>query len=254
MRMAVAQHVDRDAGREIEIFLALLAIEIDPLAAHRPHRRTRINGHERRDGHGVRLLDCDLAVRSGPPARRPAPIASGPQKGKGAPDFSGAPSFSTSPISSGGAAVAAVPIVRLARHAALEVEDLVFERCALRRADARCATRGRSGAAGVLRLRCRGSAPRCATARGGHASRGCRLRMRCTRLCHRAGEVDAPEAVAVIVRIVLIDRRRPLRDIALKPARRPPAPKPRRRSGSETYAFSLSLLSNYVRTHATARV
>ena len=56
VRVAVAEQVDRDPRREIEIPLALLAIEIDPLAAHRAHRRTRIDGHERRDGHGWRLL------------------------------------------------------------------------------------------------------------------------------------------------------------------------------------------------------
>ena len=52
MRMAVPQDVDRNAAGEIEVFLALLAIEIDPLAPHRPHGRTRVNGHKRRDGHG----------------------------------------------------------------------------------------------------------------------------------------------------------------------------------------------------------
>ena len=30
MRVAVAQHVDRDARREVQILLALLAVEIDP--------------------------------------------------------------------------------------------------------------------------------------------------------------------------------------------------------------------------------
>ena len=52
VRVAVAEEVDRDARREVEISLALLAVEIDSLAAHRPNRRTRIDGHERRDGHG----------------------------------------------------------------------------------------------------------------------------------------------------------------------------------------------------------
>ena len=45
--------------------LALFAEQIDPLAAHRSDRRARINGHERRDGHGWRLpeLWCGAAPR-----------------------------------------------------------------------------------------------------------------------------------------------------------------------------------------------
>ena len=50
-RMAVAEQIDGDAAGEIEIFLAALSIEIHPLASHRPHRRARIDGHERGDGH-----------------------------------------------------------------------------------------------------------------------------------------------------------------------------------------------------------
>ena len=38
VRMAMAEQVDGDAAGEIEIFLAALAIEIDPLAPYRPHR------------------------------------------------------------------------------------------------------------------------------------------------------------------------------------------------------------------------
>jgi hypothetical protein len=49
--MAVAEQIDRDAGGEIEIFLALLAIEIGALAPDRPHLAARIDGHERSDGH-----------------------------------------------------------------------------------------------------------------------------------------------------------------------------------------------------------
>jgi hypothetical protein len=51
MRVAVAEQIDRDSAREIEIFRAVLAVEIDALPSHRPHRRARIDGHERRDGH-----------------------------------------------------------------------------------------------------------------------------------------------------------------------------------------------------------
>jgi hypothetical protein len=61
--MAVAEQVDGDAAGEIEIFLAALAVEIDPLPSHRPHRRARINGHERRDGHeGLRSCECKKAT------------------------------------------------------------------------------------------------------------------------------------------------------------------------------------------------
>ncbi len=56
MRVAVAEQVDRNARREIEIFLALLAVKIDALASDRPHLATRINGHERSDGHRGRIL------------------------------------------------------------------------------------------------------------------------------------------------------------------------------------------------------
>ena len=63
--------------REIQISLALLAVEIDPLAAHRAHRRTRINGHERRDGHSAGSSFAAVM-------RSPGAIASGPKKGKAA--------------------------------------------------------------------------------------------------------------------------------------------------------------------------
>jgi hypothetical protein len=52
VRMAVPQDIDRDARREVEISLASLAVEIDSLPTHRAYRRTRIDGHERRDGQG----------------------------------------------------------------------------------------------------------------------------------------------------------------------------------------------------------
>jgi hypothetical protein len=45
IRVPVAKQVDRDSGREVQISLAVLAVEIDSLAPHRPDRRTRINGH-----------------------------------------------------------------------------------------------------------------------------------------------------------------------------------------------------------------
>src|SRR4051812_30907630 len=51
VRMAMPEDVDRDPCGEVEISLALLAVEIDSLAANRADRRTRIDGHERRDGH-----------------------------------------------------------------------------------------------------------------------------------------------------------------------------------------------------------
>src|SRR5436190_6887121 len=56
MRVAVAQNIDRDSGREVEVALTVLAVEIGPFAAHWPHRRTRINGHERRDRQGFGSL------------------------------------------------------------------------------------------------------------------------------------------------------------------------------------------------------
>ena len=74
MRMTMAQDVHRDARGEVQIALTLLAVEIDSLAAHWAHRRTRVNGHERRDGQG--LGSCSAMLRFC------APIASGPRKGK----------------------------------------------------------------------------------------------------------------------------------------------------------------------------
>jgi hypothetical protein len=56
--VAVTQDVDRNAGGEVQVALALLAIEIDAFASHRPNRRARINGHERRDGQGFYLPLC----------------------------------------------------------------------------------------------------------------------------------------------------------------------------------------------------
>src|SRR4029079_726259 len=57
MRVAVAEDVDRDPRGEVQIALALFSEEIDSLAADRPDRRTRINGHERRDGH-LAVVSC----------------------------------------------------------------------------------------------------------------------------------------------------------------------------------------------------
>jgi hypothetical protein len=70
MRMAMAQYVDRDAGGEIQIFLAILAIKVGAFAAHRPHLASRINGHERRDGHVANSPSWLNAKRRspGPPA------------------------------------------------------------------------------------------------------------------------------------------------------------------------------------------
>jgi hypothetical protein len=51
MGRAVAEDVDRDDGGEIEIFLPVLAEQIGPVSSHRPHIATRIDRHERRDGH-----------------------------------------------------------------------------------------------------------------------------------------------------------------------------------------------------------
>ena len=62
--MAVAQQIDRDAACEIEIARAVLAVEIDPFPAHRPDRRARINGHERRDGHEGLLMRERRPVKS----------------------------------------------------------------------------------------------------------------------------------------------------------------------------------------------
>ena len=51
--MAVAERVDRDAGREIEILFALLAIEVAALTSHRAHAATRVHGHQGWGGHGA---------------------------------------------------------------------------------------------------------------------------------------------------------------------------------------------------------
>src|SRR5690348_11632941 len=62
MRVAVAEDIDRDAGREIEITLALFAVEIASLAADRARRWARIDGHARRNGHGRTAPLNDSAV------------------------------------------------------------------------------------------------------------------------------------------------------------------------------------------------
>src|SRR6476659_1147329 len=51
--VAVAQKVDRDAGREIEVLLAIFAIEVDPLPSNRTRVAAGIDGHQRRYGHGL---------------------------------------------------------------------------------------------------------------------------------------------------------------------------------------------------------
>jgi hypothetical protein len=85
MLVAVALELDREPGREIEIFLAILSVQIDTLAPDRPHLATWVNGHERRDGHRRNLLNC-LAGR-----RVATPIARGAEKVKGAPVSTSAP-------------------------------------------------------------------------------------------------------------------------------------------------------------------
>src|SRR3954471_20078333 len=75
--MAVTQEVHRNAGCEVQVALALLAVEINSLTPHRTNRRTRIDGHERRNGHLARLLSSGFEV--------PAPIARGAKKGKAEP-------------------------------------------------------------------------------------------------------------------------------------------------------------------------
>jgi hypothetical protein len=62
--MAVAENVDCDAAREVEILLAVLPLEVAALPSHRADRRTRIDGHERRDGHEG-LLDFSRGFGAG---------------------------------------------------------------------------------------------------------------------------------------------------------------------------------------------
>jgi hypothetical protein len=56
MRMAMAEQVDCDAAREIELALAALADQIGALAANRTHGAPGVNGHQRRDRHGESSL------------------------------------------------------------------------------------------------------------------------------------------------------------------------------------------------------
>ncbi len=63
MRVAMAENVDRNPRGEIEIALALFAIEIDPFATDRADRRTRIDGHERRSGQGRLPLTAMMRLR-----------------------------------------------------------------------------------------------------------------------------------------------------------------------------------------------
>jgi hypothetical protein len=60
MRVPVTEQVDRDSGREIEIFLAVLAVEIGALPLHRPHFAAGIDRHERRNGHRRDSCDCEV--------------------------------------------------------------------------------------------------------------------------------------------------------------------------------------------------
>src|SRR4051794_14201607 len=66
VRMPMAEQVDGDAACKVQVTLALFSVEINPFAANRTDRRARIDGHERRDGHGGRLPK--LLWRSGPAA------------------------------------------------------------------------------------------------------------------------------------------------------------------------------------------
>ena len=52
VRVAVSEQVHRDPRGEIQVTLAVLAEQIHAFPSYRPDRRARINGHERRDGHG----------------------------------------------------------------------------------------------------------------------------------------------------------------------------------------------------------
>ena len=119
MRMAVAEQIDRDPAGEIEIFLAAFAIEIDPLAAHRADIATRIDGHERRDGHGMWILwkrvERQMATPRSP-HRRYTVAASARQKERGGTLASPAPPSrhrgqQTRRLSRGGTAVVFVTVV-----------------------------------------------------------------------------------------------------------------------------------------------
>jgi len=49
MRMTMAEQVDRDTARKIEVAFATLAEEICAFAAHRPDPASGIDGHQRGD-------------------------------------------------------------------------------------------------------------------------------------------------------------------------------------------------------------
>ena len=88
----------------------------------------------------VRLLTDRLAVSAAPRAAAHG-YSQRPQKGKGAPDSSSAPPrFEPPKLVAAVVAVAAVPVIRLARDTALEVEDLVLDapRLERRNAKSRC--------------------------------------------------------------------------------------------------------------------
>jgi hypothetical protein len=51
--MAVAQDVHGDTSREIQIFLAILPVQIGALTPNRSHLAARVDGHERRNSHSI---------------------------------------------------------------------------------------------------------------------------------------------------------------------------------------------------------
>ena len=69
VRMRVAERVDGDTAREIEILLAVLAEEVRALASDRTHATPRVDGHERGDGHDGKLLQTARATLIGRPNR-----------------------------------------------------------------------------------------------------------------------------------------------------------------------------------------
>ena len=77
VRVAMPEDVDSDSRREIQISLTSLAVEIDSLTADRAHRRTRINGHEWRDGHKMEAprsgSDVDGGAIASEPKKKKAP-------------------------------------------------------------------------------------------------------------------------------------------------------------------------------------
>ena len=72
MRVAMAEQIDGNAAGKIEVFLAVLAVKIAPLTAHRTHAAPGVNGHKRGNRH-IGLL------------WRAAKISGGDEKQKGRP-------------------------------------------------------------------------------------------------------------------------------------------------------------------------